>query len=481
MTIAHTPPAPSEFTVLHLGLGSFHRAHQAVYLQRLIDAGDTRWSISGANIRPDMAEVVAALEAQGGRYTLETVSPAGEYRYEEISAIREVLPWEPSLAKVIARGAAPSTRIVSFTVTEAGYYLDDKGRLDLSFPDLAADVERARRGESGETEGKGVTIYGAVCAILRARNATNAGPLTLLNCDNLRHNGDRFRAGLLEFIELAGDADLLAWVKANTRCPNAMVDRITPRPPPELRARVKAATGRDDAAAITGESFIQWVIEDDFAAGRPDWGRVGVQLVESVQPYEEAKIRILNATHSCVAWAGTLVGLGFIHEGTHDAAIRKMAYDYVTDDVIPCLTPSPIDLAAYRDVVLDRFGNPAIRDTNQRVAADGFSKIPGFIAPTVRERLAAGQPIESVAMLPALFLAFLQRWHRGALPYAYQDQGMDEAVAHAICDAADPVVALCSDVGLWGDIAGDQRLIDAVRRANERVARFVQAAAGHRP
>ncbi len=480
MTIAQTPTAPSEFTVLHLGLGSFHRAHQAVYLQRLIDAGDTRWSLSGANIRPDMAEVVAALEAQGGRYTLETVSPAGEYRYEEISAIREVLPWERSLARVIARGAAPSTRIVSFTVTEAGYYLDDKGRLDLSFPDLAADVERARRGKSGETEGKGVTIYGAVCAILRARKAANAGPLTLLNCDNLRHNGDRFRDGLLEFIELAGDADLLAWVKANTRCPNAMVDRITPRPPPELRARVKAATGRDDAAAITGESFIQWVIEDDFAAGRPDWGRVGVELVDSVQPYEEAKIRILNATHSCIAWAGTLVGLGFIHEGTHDAAIRKMAYDYVTDDVIPCLTPSPIDLAAYRDVVLDRFGNPAIRDTNQRVAADGFSKIPGFIAPTVRERLAAGQPIHSVAMLPALFLAFLQRWHKGALPYAYQDQGMDEAVAHAICDAADPIAALCADAGLWGDIAADNRLVDAVRRAGERVARFV-AEAGSKP
>jgi D-arabinitol 4-dehydrogenase len=456
--------------VLHLGLGSFHRAHQAVYLQRLIDAGDTRWSLSGANIRPDMAEVVAALQAQGGRYILETVSPAGEYRYEQIEAIREVLPYEPSLAAVIARGAAPSTRIVSFTVTEAGYYLDAKdNKLDLSFADLAADIERARRGEAGET------IYGAVCAILRARKAAGAGPVTLLNCDNLRHNGDRFHGGLLEFIERAGDADLLAWTVANTRCPNAMVDRITPRPPPELRARVKAATGRDDAAPITGESFIQWVIEDNFATGRPDWGRVGVELVESVQPYEEAKIRILNATHSCIAWAGTLVGLGFIHEGTHNAAIRKMAYDYVTDDVIPCLRPSPIDLAAYRDVVLDRFGNPAIRDTNQRVAADGFSKIPGFIAPTVRERLVAGQGIDSVAMLPALFLAFLQRWHRGTLSYVYQDQGMDASVAHAICDAADPVVALCSDAALWGELAGDARLIDAVRRAGERVARFVEA------
>jgi D-arabinitol 4-dehydrogenase len=456
--------------MLHLGLGSFHRAHQAVYLHQLIERGDTRWSLAGANLRDYMAEVLAALRAQGGAYTLETVSPAGEYRYRRIASIREVLPREDGLAAVIERGAQASTRVISFTVTEAGYYLDDKDRLDLGFEELAADIARATRGEAGET------IYGALCAVLRARRTADGGPVTLLNCDNLRHNGKRFRAGLLEFIERAGDAELLAWVQAHTRCPNAMVDRITPRPPPELRERVRAATGWDDAVPVTGESFIQWVIEDDFIAGRPAWEQVGVQMVDSVAPYEEAKIRILNASHSCIAWAGTLAGLQFIHEGTLTPAIRKMAFDYVTDDVIPCLSPpdapSPIDLPAYRDVVLERFGNPAIRDTNQRVAMDGFSKIPGFIAPTVRERLAQGATIDSVAMLPALFLAFLQRWHAGSLPYAYQDQGMDEAAAHAICDAADPVAAFCADVSLWGAIAGDARLVDAVRRAGQRIPSF---------
>ena len=227
-----------------------------------------------------------------------------------------------------------------------------------------------------------------------------------------------------------------------------------------------------------GESFIQWVIEDHFIAGRPAWENVGVEMVESVQAYEEAKIRLLNATHSCIAWAGTLLGYTYIHEGTHDARIRKMAFDYVTDDVIPVLStpehPSPIDLAAYRDVVLDRFGNPDIADTNQRVAMDGFSKIPGFIAPTFRERLARGESIASVAMLPALFLAYLQRWHAGQIPYTYQDQAMDPASAHAICEASDPMAAFAADTVLWGDLASDARLLAALRLAYGRVQNFVQ-------
>ncbi len=459
-------------TMLHLGLGSFHRAHQGVYLHELIKTGDTSWTLAGGNTRPDMAETLAALAAQGGAYTLETISPAGEHRYERITSIRKVIPYAADLAGLIAEGASPATKIISFTVTEAGYYLDAKNRLDLNFADLAADLQAAKAGRPGST------IYAALTAILRARRAAGAGPVTLLNCDNLRHNGDRSRSGLLQFVDLLGDSDLRAWIEANTTSPNAMVDRITPRPAPEVRERVKAATGVDDPAALMGESFIQWVIEDRFAAGRPAWEKVGVEMVTSVDPYEEAKIRLLNATHSCIAWAGTLAGFLYIHEGTHDAEIRRLAHDYVTDDTIPCLhspgKPSPIDLAAYRDIVLDRFGNPAIRDTNQRVAMAGYSKIPSFIVPTIRERLAANASIASVAMLPALFLAYLQRWHRGQIPYTYQDQAMDPASAHAICESADPLAAFAADRVLFGPLAGDERLVAALRTASARVADFVQ-------
>ncbi|WP_127995436.1 D-arabinitol 4-dehydrogenase [Piscinibacter defluvii] len=455
-------------TMLHLGLGSFHRAHQAVYLHELNKSGDRSWTLAGGNTRPDMAETIAALSAQGGAYTLETISPAGEHRYERITSIRKIIPYSADLAGLIAEGASPATKIISFTVTEAGYYLDAKNRLDLAFPDLAADLQAAKAGQPGGT------IYAALTAILRRRMASGGGPVTLLNCDNLRHNGDRSRSGLLQFVELLGDTALRAWIEAHTTSPNAMVDRITPRPTPDVRERVKGATGVDDPAALMGESFIQWVIEDRFAAGRPAWEKVGVEMVESVAPYEEAKIRLLNATHSCIAWAGTLAGFLYIHEGTHDAEIRRLAFDYVTDDTIPCLLPSPIDLARYRDIVLDRFGNPAIRDTNQRVAMDGFSKIPGFIAPTIRERLERKQSIDSVAMLPALFLAYLQRWHRGQIPYEYQDQAMDPAVAHAICDAADPVAAFAADKLLWGPLAGDARLAAALEAASARVAEFVR-------
>lgn len=441
---------------MHIGAGSFHRAHQAWYLHRLLMQGDTRWSIALGNIRNDANALLTALEKQNGEYILETVSPAGERKYERVTSIKKVLPWDEQLSALVAQGAATETGVISFTVTEGGYYLDTEHKLDPKNPDIQADLL-----------GEARTIYGTLDRILRQRIKQKSGPVTLLNCDNLRHNGERFRNGFLAFLALKGDMAMLDWVKNFTSSPNTMVDRITPRPTADIAPRVEEKTGFKDLAPLMGESFIQWVIEDDFIAGRPALEEVGVEMVKSVLPWEEAKIRILNASHSCIAWAGTLIGLSYIHESTQTQSICEMAWEYVTQDVIPSLTPSPLDLDAYRDVVLDRFRNPYILDTNQRVAADGLSKIPGMIAPTLIECYNRGQIPRATAVLPALFFLFMERWHESDLPYTYQDGILDAAEMHKRFSAADPLAEFARDEALFGPLAGkpnfEQLLRDTVQ------------------
>ncbi len=453
-------PTPSVW--LHIGSGSFHRAHQAWYLHRLLVEGHKEWSIALGNIRQDGVPLLEALQAQNGQYVLETVTPQGEREYETITSIQKIIPWDNELAALIAQGADSHTKVISFTVTEAGYYLDNQFNLDQSNADVQADLNGGCR-----------TIYGAISHILARRITNDGGPVTLLNCDNLRHNGDRFHSGLLQFLTLRQQQSTLDWVKKNTRSPNTMVDRITPRPSPEVAVRVEQATGIKDRAPVMGEAFIQWVVEDDFIAGRPPLEQVGVEMVESVLPYEEAKIRILNASHSCIAWAGTLLGQSFIDESTRTEAISQMAYDYVTEDVIPSLTPSPLDLEAYRDVVLERFSNPYIQDTNQRVAADGFSKIPGFIAPTLQECYQRGQTPRATAALPALFFVYMQQWHLGRLPYEYQDGILDAAAVHALFDSADPLARFAADDKLFGSLAGKTEFADLLRQSISRVNQWL--------
>ncbi|MBC3218986.1 D-arabinitol 4-dehydrogenase [Serratia fonticola] len=452
------PVNSSQAIWLHIGAGSFHRAHQAWYLHRLIAAGDSRWSIALANIRDDATPLLDTLAEQQGQYVLETVTPQGVRQYETITSISKVIPWDNELAALTEQGAKPETRVISFTVTEGGYYLDNQFNLDRANADIQADLLGACR-----------TIYGTMAQLLARRKQLNGDPVTLLNCDNLRHNGERFRHGLMQFLQLRKEPELIAWIDSHTRCPNTMVDRITPRPAPEVAERVAEATGFQDRAPVMGEAFIQWVIEDDFINGRPALENVGVEMVESVLPYEEAKIRILNASHSCIAWAGTLIGQRFIHESTGTPGIHQLAYDYVTQDVIPSLTPSPLDLAAYRDVVLERFSNPYIRDTNQRVAADGFSKIPGFITPTLQECYQRGQEPKATAMLPALFFVFMQRWHQDQLPYEYQDGILDAAAVHQMFEAADPVAVFASDEKLFSTLAHSSAFSQLLRQSIDRV------------
>ncbi|MGO4377064.1 mannitol dehydrogenase family protein [Pseudoduganella sp. RAF53_2] len=442
-------------TILHLGLGAFHRAHQAAYLQALHDSGDTSWRMVSANIRPDAQDPAPGLRAQACRYTLETVSPNGGRRYATISALSDAIPYAPGLREVVALGADSNTRIISFTVTEAAYFLDDDGRLDLSAGELQQALADAQAGFPG------TNIYSVLTAILRERTA----PVTLLCCDNLRHNGRRVQRGLQHFLALLGDSHLTRWVAQNTRVPNTMVDRITPRATPEVCTRVRAATGREDPMAVSCEEYLQWVIEDDFCNGRPAWEHVGAELVAAVEPYEEAKIRILNAAHSAIAWAGALAGYQYIHEALRDPRIHAIAQHYITGAVFDCLRPSPIDLARYRDLVLVRFSSDAMSDTVERVLADSFAKLPGFIVPTIRERIVRGLPLDAVALLPALFLQVLLRWHRGELQTPYHDQARDQQVANAICMARDPVESFCAQRSIWAELADHATLRSAIAKA----------------
>lgn len=447
-----TSTAPSVW--LHIGAGSFHRAHQAWYLHRLMASGDNRWEIALSNIRDDAVPLLTALAEQNGQYTLETVTPEGERKYEKITSVKKLVPWDADLQGLIAQGTDPLTRVIAFTVTESGYYLDTHHQLDPHLADIKADLN-----------GEARTIYGALTRVLKARMTAHGEPVTLLNCDNLRHNGERFRQGFLTFLQLRNENDLLAWVTSHTSSPNTMVDRITPRPTADIAPRVLAATGFADKAPVMAEAFIQWVIEDDFAAGRPALENVGVEMVESVLPWEEAKIRILNASHSCIAWAGTLVGQDYIHQSTQTQEIKEMAWEYVTQDVIPSLMPSPLDLEAYRDVVLARFANPFIRDTNQRVAADGLSKIPGFITPTLLETYQRGETPRATILLPALFFLFLQRWHQGELPYDYQDGALDAPALHALLSQQDALATFAANGALFGPLAARSEFAQLLQSA----------------
>lgn len=452
-----------KLTWMHIGAGSFHRAHQACYLHHLRQQGDLTWGIALANIRDDANTLLATLQRQNGRYVLETVTPAGERAYEQITSITEIVPWDKELSALVAKGSDANTRIISFTVTEGGYYLDTHFNLDQTNADLKADLAGAAN-----------TIYGALTRVLERRKALNNGPVTLLCCDNVRHNGERFHDGMTQFLTLTDKTDLLAWMATNTATPNTMVDRITPRPSADIAPRVKQALGIDDEAPVMGESFIQWVIEDRFVNGRPELEKVDVEMVESVVPYEEAKIRILNASHSCIAWAGTLIGLNYIDESTKHPDIFDMAYRYVTDDVIPSLTPCPLDLNDYRDVVLERFGNPYIKDTNQRVAADGFSKIPGMVTPTLNDCYERGAEPRSATVLPALFFLFMEKWHHQELPYRYEDGILDEAAVHAMFNSNDPVAVYAQDKKLFGPQATNRDFERLLRATITQLNQWVE-------
>jgi mannitol 2-dehydrogenase len=380
--------------IVHIGVGNFHRAHQAWYLHKLMQVGSAHdWAIVGAGVRTEDAKMRERLLAQDCLTSLIELRPDGRSA-EVTGAMIGFLPVESDNAALIAEIAKPETRIVSLTVTEGGYYIHaSSGAFDAAHPDMIHDAAHPNSPRSA---------FGAIVMALSRRRAIGTGPLTVQSCDNLQGNGEVTRRTVVGLARMI-DAGLADWIDGTCSFPNSMVDCIVPA---TGNAEIAAARtfGINDSAPVTHENFRQWVIEDNFCAGRPDWDRVGAILTSRVHDYEAMKIRILNGGHQVLANAGELLSCDTIADCMADPRISSYFERVEREGIIPYV-PSVPDMTpeSYAVLIAQRFSNPAIRDTTRRVAFDGSSRHAGFILPIVRDALAAGGSVEGLALVEALW------------------------------------------------------------------------------
>ncbi|OFE16027.1 mannitol dehydrogenase [Humibacillus sp. DSM 29435] len=394
--------------MVHLGIGAFHRAHQAVFTEdAAVTADEPGWGICGVTQRS--RKVVEQLRPQDGLYTV-LERGQREVTARVVGQVREVLFAAEEGERLLQLLADPATRVVTLTVTEKGYRRGEHGGLDVGDDAIAHDLAVPGRGQAGSRSVVGQLVRG-----LQARRNTEAGPVTVLSCDNLPENGQVVQGLLADFCQALPPREgeqTAAWIAEHVSCPSSMVDRIVPATSSRDRAEATALLGVRDEALVVAEPFRQWVIEDRFAAGRPAWERAGATLVDDVVPYERLKLRVLNGTHSMLAYLGALAGHETIAQSVDDRDLRTKALRLVVDDVVPTLqAPDGVDVVAYAEEVLDRFANPALGHLTTQVAMDGSQKLPIRLLGTARDRLATGAVPESVALAVAAWMAYMTTGH----------------------------------------------------------------------
>ena len=437
--------------IVHLGIGNFHRAHQAVFVDDALAAGERDWAICAINLR--RREPVDRLRAQDGLYTL--LVRGGGARV--IGSLRESIAWSVDAQRASARLADPAVRIVTLTVTEKAYVVGADGAMELLADGLA------RRLDAG------------------------AGPLTLLSCDNLSMNGDTLRQVLREAIRRRGDPNghshgdcgadhLLGWFDENVECPNAVVDRIVPATVPADLRHASALIGLRDDCAVATEPFTQWIVEDRFAAGRPDWARDGVQFVRDVAPFEAMKLRLLNAAHSALACLGVPAGIETVDQAIAEPALRAFVERMWRDDLVPGLPVEARDASvAYRAALLERFANPALGHRLIQIATDSSQKIRMRWLPPIAQVLAAGRMPDSLALALAAWIRFLGA--RGERGQAWTiDDPLADVLVQRLARASDHrdirdarVDAILGFEPLFGELAGHAGLRERVRFWHRRL------------
>ena len=374
--------------IVHIGLGGFHRSHQAAYLDDLCERGRSDWAIVGAGVMPGDSHIYEALQPQDYLYCLLTADGRSAH-LRVIGSIVDYVLAVPSTEPLVAAVADPRTRIVSLTVTEGGYPVSDAGNYVVPAGDSAPPA------------------FEAIARGLRRRRDNGLPGVAVMSCDNIVHNGAVARVAVL------GAADglepgLADWIEQNVTFPSSMVDRITPATTAEDRGQLAHEYGVADRWPVVAETFTQWVIEDDFPQGRPPWEDAGVLLTDDVEPYEQLKLRVLNAGHSCLAYLAALAGHTYVHEVVADEPFREYLRRFFEEEAAPALPPIPgVDVPQYERQVVDRFSNPRIRDTVSRLCLDGTAKFPKFLVPTIEAQLDSGGSVRWSALALAGWCQYL--------------------------------------------------------------------------
>jgi fructuronate reductase len=449
--------------IVHLGIGAFHRAHQAVCTDDVLAAGDRRWGILGASLRsPDTRD---ALVPQDGLYTLSVRDSDGE-ALRVIGAVRDVLVAPENPAALLEAMCRPSVAIVSLTVTEKGYCHDPAtGRLDESHPDIVHDLAHPAAPRSA---------VGILARAIARRRAEGLAPFTPLCCDNLPANGRTLHRILSRFATLVSP-DLGAYVEGEIACPETMVDRIVPATTDEDRGRIAAALGVEDAWPIVTEPFLQWVIEDRFLSGRPAWEAAGATLVSEVAPYETMKLRLLNGSHSSLAYLGYLSGCETVATAMAGPGIAAFVEALMADSTPTLTLPPGADVAGYKRSLIDRFRNTALKHRTWQIAMDGSQKLPQRLLGTVRDRLARGLPVDRHALGVAAWMRYVAGTDEAGKPIDVRDPLAADlaAIARAAGPVADRLApALLGVRAVFGDdLPGQPQFRAAVTRALDTLYR----------
>jgi mannitol 2-dehydrogenase len=439
--------------IVHIGLGNFHRAHQAWYLHRLMDQGLAHdWAILGAGVRPADSAQRERLLAQDCLTTLIELNPSSKSA-EVTGSMIGFIPIAADNAPLIAHMTEPTIRIVALTVTEGGYYQSNAGGFDADHPDIQHDVSNPSAP---------MTAFGAIVAALGKRRAAGAGPFTCQSCDNLQGNGAILHQTIVGLASLS-DPDLAQWIDQNVTFPNAMVDCIVPATGPAELALVREF-GVEDAAPVTHENFRQWVIEDKFCAGRPDWDKAGATFADDVHAFEAMKLRQLNAGHQIIATPGELLSVDTISGTMAHPLIHGLFRKIQIEEIVPHVTAvqgmTPMD---YVDLIDGRFANPEIRDTTRRVAFDGSSRRAGFLHPIIRDALSGDKPMDGLALVEALWARMCYGTREDGSVIAPNDPFWDGLNA-AAKTAKDTPQAWIDQKQFYGTLGQNARFADSFKR-----------------